>query len=67
VFLSGSGVRNVKDGTGFRTALQLTWRERMVISADGLFALPPMQTRGSWRCLPSIPDRRAGCSASMST
>jgi NADPH:quinone reductase-like Zn-dependent oxidoreductase len=38
----GPGVRNVKVGDRVLPPLSsFTWRERMVISADGLFALPP--------------------------
>src|ERR1700752_2224926 len=38
----GPGVRNVKVGDRILAPLSsFTWRERMVISADGLFALPP--------------------------
>ena len=38
----GPGVRNVKVGDRVPAPLSsFTWRERMVISADGLFALPP--------------------------
>jgi NADPH:quinone reductase-like Zn-dependent oxidoreductase len=38
----GPGVRNVKVGDRVLAPLSsFTWRERMVISADGLFALPP--------------------------
>src|SRR5229473_994073 len=38
----GPGVRNVKVGDRVPPPLSsFTWRERMVISADGLFALPP--------------------------
>src|SRR5437899_3322209 len=38
----GPGVRNVKVGDRVTAPLSsFTWRERMVISADGLFALPP--------------------------
>src|ERR1700675_795771 len=38
----GAGVRNVKVGDRVLAPLSsFTWRERMVISADGLFALPP--------------------------
>jgi NADPH:quinone reductase-like Zn-dependent oxidoreductase len=38
----GAGVRNVKVGDRVPAPLSsFTWRERMVISADGLFALPP--------------------------
>src|SRR6202790_792058 len=38
----GAGVQNVKLGDRVLAPLgSFTWRERMVISADGLFALPP--------------------------
>ena len=38
----GHGVKNVKVGDRVLAPLSsFTWRERMVISADGLFALPP--------------------------
>src|SRR5216683_4857388 len=38
----GPGVRNVKVGDRVAAPLSsFSWRERMVISADGLFALPP--------------------------
>src|SRR6202008_1430155 len=38
----GPGVRNVKVGDRVLPPLSsFTWRERMVISADGLFTLPP--------------------------
>src|SRR6476661_7334812 len=38
----GPGVRNVKIGDRVPAPLSsFTWRERMVISSDGLFALPP--------------------------
>src|SRR5258706_11697409 len=38
----GPGVRNVKVGDRVLAPLSsFTWRERMVISAEGLFALPP--------------------------
>jgi NADPH:quinone reductase-like Zn-dependent oxidoreductase len=38
----GVGVENVKAGDRVLSPLSsFTWRERMVISADGLFALPP--------------------------
>src|SRR5882757_3159888 len=38
----GPGVQNVKVGDRVPAPLSsFTWRERMVISADGLFALPP--------------------------
>lgn len=38
----GQGVKNVKVGDRVLPPLSsFTWRERMVISADGLFALPP--------------------------
>src|ERR1700741_4380241 len=38
----GPGVRNVKVGDRVLAPLSsFTWRERMVITADGLFALPP--------------------------
>src|SRR6202795_2849821 len=38
----GPGVRNVKVGDRVLAPLSsFTWRERMVISAKGLFALPP--------------------------
>jgi len=38
----GPGVQNVKVGDRILPPLSsFTWRERMVISADGLFALPP--------------------------
>src|SRR6185295_18150475 len=38
----GPGVRNVKVGDRVLAPLSsFTWRERMVISADGLFPLPP--------------------------
>src|ERR1700675_930770 len=38
----GAGVRNVKVGDRVSAPLSsFTWRERMVVSADGLFALPP--------------------------
>ena len=38
----GPGVRNVKVGDRVPAPLSsFTWRERMVISADGLFTLPP--------------------------
>src|SRR6266576_2139766 len=38
----GPGVQNVKVGDRVLAPLSsFTWRERMVISADGLFALPP--------------------------
>jgi D-arabinose 1-dehydrogenase-like Zn-dependent alcohol dehydrogenase len=38
----GPGVQNVKLGDRVLAPLSsFTWRERMVISADGLFALPP--------------------------
>jgi NADPH:quinone reductase-like Zn-dependent oxidoreductase len=37
----GAGVKNVKDGDRVLAPLSsFTWRERMVISANGLFALP---------------------------
>src|SRR5580765_7340475 len=42
VLNAGPGVRNVKVGDRVPAPLSsFTWRERMVISADGLFALPP--------------------------
>jgi NADPH:quinone reductase-like Zn-dependent oxidoreductase len=38
----GQGVKNVKAGDRVLAPLSSwTWRERMIISADGLFALPP--------------------------
>src|ERR1700747_3763601 len=38
----GPGVRNVKVGDRVPAPLSsFTWRERMVITADGLFVLPP--------------------------
>src|SRR3977135_2722207 len=38
----GPGVQNVKLGDRVLAPLSsFTWRERMVVSADGLFALPP--------------------------
>src|SRR6478736_4185001 len=42
VLAVGRAVKNVKVGDRILAPLSgLTWRERMVISADGLFALPP--------------------------
>jgi NADPH:quinone reductase-like Zn-dependent oxidoreductase len=42
VLAVGPGVENVKVGDRVLAPLSsFTWRERMVISADGLFALPP--------------------------
>src|ERR1700726_4696057 len=42
VLAAGVGVQNVKVGDRVLAPLgSFTWRERMVISADGLFALPP--------------------------
>jgi NADPH:quinone reductase-like Zn-dependent oxidoreductase len=42
VLAAGPGVQNVKVGDRVLPPLSsFTWRERMVISADGLFALPP--------------------------
>src|SRR6267378_1440252 len=42
VLAVGSGVENVKLGDRVLAPLgSFTWRERMVISADGLFSLPP--------------------------
>jgi NADPH:quinone reductase-like Zn-dependent oxidoreductase len=42
VLAVGSGVHNVKVGDRVLAPLSsFTWRERMVVSADGLFALPP--------------------------
>jgi NADPH:quinone reductase-like Zn-dependent oxidoreductase len=68
VLAVGPGVENVKVGDRVLPLLSsFTWRERMVIPADGLFALPPARTRSSWRCWPSIPRPRRCCSASMST
>jgi NADPH:quinone reductase-like Zn-dependent oxidoreductase len=67
VLAVGPGVENVKVGDRVvAPRSSFTWRERMVISAGGLFALPPDGTRGSWRCWPSIPRRRRCCSANMS-
>ena len=41
VLAVGSGVENVKVGDRVLAPLSsFTWRERMVVSADGLFALP---------------------------
>jgi len=55
-----SGVRNVKVGDRVLAPLSsFTWRERMVISADGLFALPADADPRQLAMLPSIPDRRA--------
>ncbi len=42
ILAAGAGVKNVKVGDRVLAPLSsFTWRERMVISADGLFALPP--------------------------
>jgi NADPH:quinone reductase-like Zn-dependent oxidoreductase len=42
VLAVGAGVKNVKAGDRVLAPLSsFTWRERMVLSADGLFALPP--------------------------
>jgi hypothetical protein len=60
-------VQNIKVGDRVLAPLSsLTWRERMVIAADGLFALPPNRTRSNWRCWPSILRRRSCCSANLS-
>src|SRR6202167_6830231 len=41
VLAVGAGVKNVKVGDRVLAPLSsFTWRERMIISADGLFALP---------------------------
>jgi NADPH:quinone reductase-like Zn-dependent oxidoreductase len=67
VLAVGPGVESVKVGDRVLAPLSsFTWRERMVISANGLFPCPLTRTRGSWRCWPSIPRRRRCCSASMS-
>jgi len=42
ILAAGPGVKNVKVGDRVLAPLSsFTWRERMVIAADGLFALPP--------------------------
>ena len=42
ILAAGVGVKNVKVGDRVLAPLSsFTWRERMVVSADGLFALPP--------------------------
>ena len=68
VLAVGPGVESVRLGDRvLAPRSSFTWRERMVISAGGLSALPADRTRSSWRCWRKSPRPRRFCSATMST
>jgi NADPH:quinone reductase-like Zn-dependent oxidoreductase len=67
VLAVGSGVVNVKVGDRVLAPLSsFTWRERMVVSADGLSPCLATSIRSSWRCWRSILRPRLSYSVSMS-
>ncbi len=67
VLAVGPGVENVKVGDRVLPPLSsFTWRERMVISAGGLFALPADADPQQLAMLAINPRPRRCCSASMS-
>ena len=67
VLAVGPGVENVKVGDRVVAPLSsFAWRERMVISANGLFALPPGADPQQLAMLAINPRPRRCCSASMS-
>ena len=60
VLAVGAGVKNVKAGDRVLAPLSsFTWRERMVLSADGLFALPPDADPGQLSMLAINPPTAA--------
>ena len=64
----GAGVENVKVGDRVLAPLSsFTWRERMVTSANGLFALPADADPQQLAMLAINPRPRRCCSASTST
>jgi NADPH:quinone reductase-like Zn-dependent oxidoreductase len=68
VLAVGRGVESVKVGDRVLAPLNsFTWRERMVISANGLFALPPDADPQQLAMLAINPRRRRCCSANMSS
>ena len=67
VLAVGRAVKNVKVGDRILAPLSgLTWRERMVVSADAFSPCPLTRTHSNWRCWPSILRRRRCCSANLS-
>jgi NADPH:quinone reductase-like Zn-dependent oxidoreductase len=64
----GPGVQSVKVGDRVLTPLSsFTWRERMIVPASGLFALPPGAAPQQLAMLALILPRPHCCSVSTST